>query len=382
MNELTEHGTEKLAYDEDGRLTKEGSNTYTWNDRGQLSTVTQSSKTWTYSYDPLGRRTKTAVSGSGETTYLYDGQNVAAEGNGTSTTAELLNGLALDERYARKTSAGTSTYLTDALASTMALANSEGTIATEYTYDPFGNATSKGTASENRFQYTGREAESNNLVNLRARYYQPGIGRFISRDPLGEGGSDHNLYRYAGASPLALRDPMGLSECCDNFIDDLPNPSPTLVNAAAGFGDGLLWGASAVVRLASASQSSATMASVVDMTPSAYANGLAAGTALWSVITPGPASTVATSVAAANAAVRSASPEPPPAMPATPAPPDATRTPALEPLPATGPIPTVSAPGSWYPTPGGVPLPPPGAGDPFLPFMSPSPGANPNSWIS
>jgi RHS repeat-associated protein len=44
-----------------------------------------------------------------------------------------------------------------------------------------------------------------------ARYYHPGLQRFISEDPIGFGGGDSNLYAYVFNSPTELRDPSGLA---------------------------------------------------------------------------------------------------------------------------------------------------------------------------
>jgi hypothetical protein len=42
-------------------------------------------------------------------------------------------------------------------------------------------------------------------------YYAPEMGRFISRDPIGDRGEDKNLYRYVGNKPALATDPLGLS---------------------------------------------------------------------------------------------------------------------------------------------------------------------------
>ncbi|MGE5894357.1 MAG: RHS repeat-associated core domain-containing protein [bacterium] len=55
---------------------------------------------------------------------------------------------------------------------------------TQYTYDPFGNVTISGEASDNPFQYTGRENDGTGLYYYRARYYSPDMQRFISEDPI------------------------------------------------------------------------------------------------------------------------------------------------------------------------------------------------------
>ena len=100
-------------------------------------------------------------------------------------------GLGVDERFAR----GGSSLLTDALGSTVGLAAS-GAVATRYGYDPYGASQAIGAASDNPYQFTGRESDGTGLLHYRARYYHPGRGRFVAEDPIGLGGGDPNLYRY------------------------------------------------------------------------------------------------------------------------------------------------------------------------------------------
>ena len=207
-NELASLEGQTLTYDADGNLTNDGTSSFSWNDRNQLTGVTQGTNSWSYAYDPLGRRIEKTAKGI-ETKYLYDGQNVARETT-EGNTAELLNGLHPDERFARTTSAGTDSYLTDELNSTLALTGESGAPTTEYTYGPFGATTAAGAASTNPYQYTGREAEENGLQDNRARYYNPTVGRFIAQDPLGMAGSWINLYGYVGDSPMDAIDPSGM----------------------------------------------------------------------------------------------------------------------------------------------------------------------------
>jgi RHS repeat-associated protein len=96
------------------------------------------------------------------------------------------------------------------LGSTIALANSAGAIATQYTYEPFGNVTASGQTSANPYQFTGRENDGAGLYFYRARYYSPALQRFIAQDPIGIGGDDANLYGYVWNSPINLIDPWGL----------------------------------------------------------------------------------------------------------------------------------------------------------------------------
>ncbi|OIQ17409.1 MAG: hypothetical protein BM556_11430 [Bacteriovorax sp. MedPE-SWde] len=43
------------------------------------------------------------------------------------------------------------------------------------------------------------------------RYYNSSTGRFISEDPIGLAGGDHNIYRYVFNNPLVLKDAYGLA---------------------------------------------------------------------------------------------------------------------------------------------------------------------------
>jgi RHS repeat-associated protein len=63
-----------------------------------------------------------------------------------------------------------------------------------------------------RFAYTQREWDREiGLYFYRARYYDPGVGRFIGEDPIGFEAQDANLFRYANNSPINFTDPTGAS---------------------------------------------------------------------------------------------------------------------------------------------------------------------------
>src|SRR6202022_238286 len=64
------------------------------------------------------------------------------------------------------------------------------------------------------FQYTGRELDSETMLYfMRARYFDPASGRFISEDPVTFLGG-HNFYHYVGNNPLIFADPSGLAKIC------------------------------------------------------------------------------------------------------------------------------------------------------------------------
>jgi RHS repeat-associated protein len=205
-NRLTQWGSSTLAWDANGNLTSDSSKTYTWNARNQLGSMTGA----TFQYDPFGRRILNAA-GHG---ILYDGVNPVQELSGSTVTANLLTGLGVDEVFTRTDSAGARSFLADALGTTVALTDANGTVQTQYAYGPFGATTTTGAASANSFEFTGRENDGTGLYYYRARYYSPGLQRFVSEDPVDFVGGDANLYGYALSSPTNLVDPNGNCPWC------------------------------------------------------------------------------------------------------------------------------------------------------------------------
>jgi RHS repeat-associated protein len=204
-NQLTNWKGATLQYDANGNLTSDGTNTYNWNARNQLASINGPVPA-SFQYDPFGRRVSKAIGGT--TQFLYDGANPVQEISGTSASANLLTA-GLDEYFQRTDSAGARSFLTDALGSTLALADSTGTVQTSYTSEPFGNTSTTGASTTNSFAFTGRELDPTGLYFYRARYYNPSLERFISEDPLGESAGP-NEYRYAGDSPSNFVDPTGM----------------------------------------------------------------------------------------------------------------------------------------------------------------------------
>ncbi|HEY9157294.1 RHS repeat-associated core domain-containing protein [Candidatus Binatus sp.] len=207
-NEMTAFNGTPLNYDANGNLTDDGTNTYTWDARNQLTAMSGGANA-SFIYDGFGRRMSKNVAGN-TAQFLYDRLNPVQEIQGGTPTANLLTGLRIDERFQRTDPAGTANLLTDILGSTLALTDSTGAIQTQYAYEPFGNGTSIGAASTNSYQYTGRENDGTGLDYYRARYYSPTFQRFIAQDPIGIRSGDLNLYAYVSNSPLNWIDPSGL----------------------------------------------------------------------------------------------------------------------------------------------------------------------------
>jgi len=91
------------------------------------------------------------------------------------------------------------------------LTDGSGNNPVSYSYDVFGTIRSQTGTSANQWLFTGEQRDSDSsLYSLRARYYDPSIGRFLGRDPL-SGYSRRpdtlNRYVYVRNNPANLVDP-------------------------------------------------------------------------------------------------------------------------------------------------------------------------------
>jgi len=111
------------------------------------------------------------------------------------------------------------TYLSDALGSVRQLTNGSGAVTYARAYDPGvypersrrGVVTATSGASTTPYGYTG-EYTTNDLVYLRARHYDPAMGRFLTRDAWdGDANSplSFNGWNYTDGNPINYLDPSG-----------------------------------------------------------------------------------------------------------------------------------------------------------------------------
>ena len=201
-NRITTAGDIRFSFDENGNTVKRGSESFVWD---KLDRLTRAGST-TIKYDPLGH-----IVSYGDiefTTDLLGSGNVIAD---SRSGAEYIYGNGLE---ARVVDGKVSYYVTDVRGSVVAIVDNDGNITHKYQYDEFGKVVQKQEADYNPFQYVGKYGVmqlSDHLYYMRARHYDPTIGRFLSEDPIWS----TNLYPYADNNPIMGIDPEGLKTLTD-----------------------------------------------------------------------------------------------------------------------------------------------------------------------
>ncbi len=217
---LIRAGDVTYAYDTFGNLVsrKDGRSTvsYQYDDQGRLAEVRGGRKTVRYHYDGEGYRVAREIDGS-VTRYVHDRSSslpqviVDYDGRGRLQQRYLLG----TSRVGQTGSDGRELYfLEDHLGSTRAVADGEGRVVARYDYSPFGAPRLREGSDVTRFLFTGEEWDPDSrLLYLRARYYDPEVGRFLTPDPA-DGRPDnpqsYNLYAYAVNDPVNRGDPTGM----------------------------------------------------------------------------------------------------------------------------------------------------------------------------
>jgi RHS repeat-associated protein len=220
-NLLTQFAGYNMTYDADGNTTSKGNGvdnrTFTWNSLGQLTGVTLSNgKQVQYAYDGMGRRVRRVTNGV-ETRYVYANGHLAAELNGAGTVLrEFAYYPGVDRPYAMRADGLLKKYVLDGENNVTAVLDHGNNPAYSYKYDPWGNFWyTHGDLSLQPLQYRAREYDlDTGLLQNRARWYDPQLGRFLSEDPIGLAGGI-NPFAYAGNDPVNRSDPSGLSPECD-----------------------------------------------------------------------------------------------------------------------------------------------------------------------
>jgi RHS repeat-associated protein len=196
---VTARGTEQLLYDQANRLRELRQNsatvaTYAYNGEGSRISKTVGATTTPYTYDIRASVAK----------LLQDGERRYVWRPGLAYASDL-TGNTLSH-----------VYHTDGIDSGRVLTDAAGAVTDTKRTDAFGVPLYNQGSSSQPFGFAGeqRDAESG-LMYLRARQYDPALGRLIQRDILrGHPAqrSTHNRYTYGLNNPLRYVDPTGMDE--------------------------------------------------------------------------------------------------------------------------------------------------------------------------
>ena len=217
-NQLVLEGAVAYSYDNNGSMINKldaGVVTdFTYDFESRLTSASSPTLTASYVYDYDGLRVASNINGE-QTSYLFDRRytnaQVIEERDGLNAfVAAYTTGLGMISQYR-----GTQTqyYYANAIGSVNALADSTEAITDTYQYSAYGNLASSSGSSTNNYRYAGENFDSGlNNYYLRARFYNPGNGRFMSMDSF-EGVDNAplslNKYLYAHANPVMNTDPSG-----------------------------------------------------------------------------------------------------------------------------------------------------------------------------
>jgi len=237
---LTKSGTtSNPTYDADGNLLTYDGWTYTWNMENRLIKATKGPLMLSFQYDYMGRRIEKRVLNDAQLIknlkYVYDGYKLVAEVDGMNNNTQLRRytwnapATGLDTPLAMYNVANNTTYYYRTGANKNVIALTNGTrVVGHYEYSPFG-ITIKQTgdmAATNPFRFSSEyHDDETGLIYYNYRYYNPTLGRWLSKDPIGEYGG-MNLYGMVENNPINIWDILGLAEIeivIQYNIDELPD---------------------------------------------------------------------------------------------------------------------------------------------------------------
>ena len=233
---LNQHGKVDYSFDDNGNLIKEeytkGNQTtriinYSYDPEDRLASISYPyisvadldapsvpDTIINMDYDGNGKRIKKTSNG-GTTVYHYDLSNNVICETDLNGQAKAYYIYANGQRICKIDPSGKMfSYHNDALGSPALISDEDGNIVQKYLYEPFGTILASKGPNDNHYTFTGKEYDlESGLFYFGARYYDPKIGRFITKDIAGpdyENPQSLNRYIYVLNNPVKYIDPAGL----------------------------------------------------------------------------------------------------------------------------------------------------------------------------
>ncbi len=226
--------TASPTYDFNGNCLSDGVRTYEWDANDRMTAIIIGPQRSELTYDGMGRRVRIVEKTNGTVTsdrrFVWIGAEIVQERDSANAVTKRFSG------HGALGSAGVVLYLRDHLGSVREVMDTAGAVRARYDYEVYGKQRKISGDLEAEFGFTGHyQHVPSGLALTWFRAYDPGTGRWMSRDPIGEAGG-LNLYGYVGNRPSALMDPFGL---CDEDLGI----------GYFGFIDGLTFGAASWLTL-------------------------------------------------------------------------------------------------------------------------------------
>lgn len=215
-NEISSWGQATFSHDANGNRLAEidslGTTSYAWDSRDRMTSIERpGSPVIKLAYDFAGNLTHIWTSQGEEAQLIDDIANMAWRKTPNGSGEVTLSGRAIDAQLGLANSDGSVLYaLLTTPNSTAAITDGAADVVSVSAYEPFGSEITG--SVDYPFRFTGRTkpVPHDSLMYYRARFYDPGSGRFLSEDPLRISGGSANPYRYADNNPVEARDPTGL----------------------------------------------------------------------------------------------------------------------------------------------------------------------------
>jgi RHS repeat-associated protein len=223
-----------FTYSDEDHLLSAGDNSYQYNLDGFLTTKTEGTDVTAYDYSSRGELLSVTLPDATAIEYIHDpkGRRIAKKVNGVIVEKYLWQGLTrllavydgsnniksrfhyADGRMPVSMNQGSATYYFgyNQVGSLRAVFDSAGNIVKKIDYDSFGNILVDSNPTFTvPFGFAGGLHDRDiNLVRFGFRDYDPEVGRWTAKDPIGFAGGDVDLYGYVLADPVNKVDPFGL----------------------------------------------------------------------------------------------------------------------------------------------------------------------------